>query len=268
MMRAKPLPFISFIRIAVTFDRVLTFLGRKLQLEIRPLKAKFSPITFMSKNIVAVVAVAFVAAVQAVGISAYVWSAKKEANAPSIPVTQQEQAASSANPVQTISTTVASSSYSIESSSTSSGSAGISIPSNWVTYTDDGYGGYFYHITCPADWFLSNHGVDFVLGMTAEVDKENGLDIVTATGPTISIHVDEGAKLEDIYNGEVDHKVDFKNECDTTTFAGFPAYDCAHGSEMGRRAIFFYKGDLTWSIFDDIGNSTSTKIISTFRFVR
>ncbi len=130
---------------------------------------------------------------------------------------------------------------------------------NWQTYADNEYR---FEIKYPSVWFQSVHGPNLVL---------SAKDLNKGDVPTISISSLEQygkPKLEDIYNGNIEKKIDFKKDCKSTYFAGTSAYDCPTGSYLGKHAIFFYNNNVPFVIHDNIDTDTSHKIISTFKFIK
>ena len=129
---------------------------------------------------------------------------------------------------------------------------------NWETYTDDLYG---FQLRYPQGWIRSIHGPSLVLSAP---DPANDYDVPTILISALEGY--EGQKVEDIYNGEILYKIDFKNDCRKIVFAGSAGYDCGTGSYFGRDAIFFYRNDLPFVIDDNVSNGISRRIISTFVF--
>jgi hypothetical protein len=129
---------------------------------------------------------------------------------------------------------------------------------NWNTYQDKQYG---FGIKYPSQWLQSIHGVNLVLSMP---------DLNKGDGSTISITSLEGyrkEKLEDIYNGISEKKIDFVKDCKSIDFSGTRAFDCPTGSFMGKHGVFFYNKKIPFAIHDNIDNDTSRTIISTFTFI-
>ena len=130
---------------------------------------------------------------------------------------------------------------------------------SWETYSDSQYE---FEIRYPSQWSQSIHGPNLVLSAT---------DLNKGDTPTISISSLEQydkSKLEDIYDGTTEKKIDFRKDCASIAFAGTSAYDCPTGSYLGRHAIFFYNNNIPFVIHDNIDSDISHKIISTFRFIK
>lgn len=110
----------------------------------------------------------------------------------------------------------------------------------------------------PPAWPESIHGANMVLGTTTD-----------PRAPTLSISAltdYEGMRVEDIFNGLYEYKIDFKSDCTKMIFASAAGYDCPTGSYLHKRAIFFYQGSLPFAIFDNIDNETSRQVVRSFLF--